>query len=303
MSQITSVKAPISDNLRGIIYMIIGMACFTVGDLCVKLASQELPSGQVMIALGLGCTLVFGFMLIRSGEPMWTRAFFERPVIIRNIGEIIGSYGMFTALAFSPLSTVTAITQTLPLVLTLAAALFLGEKVGIHRITAVIIGFIGTLIVIRPGINGFDQYTLLTLLAVVGMSMRDIGGRLTKRSISSLLLSFYSGLVFLGFGTFLLLLSGGAKVPTQTTTFTLIALVAAAALGLMMVTQSVRTGELSVVAPFRYIRIVFAVLLGIFILDEVIDIYTIVGSMITILAGIYIWVRENKIASQATKSE
>ena len=153
MSQTAAAKAPISDNLRGIIYMITAMACFTVGDMCVKLASQELPSGQVMIALGLGCTIVFGFMLIRSGEPMWSRAFLERPVVLRNVGEIIGSYGMFMSLAFLPLSTVTAITQTLPLLLTLIAALFLGEKVGVHRLTAVVVGFIGSLIVIRPGMD------------------------------------------------------------------------------------------------------------------------------------------------------
>ena len=299
MSQTATVKAPISDNLRGIIYMIIAMACFTIGDMCVKLASEELPSGQVMIALGLGCTIVFGFLLIRSGEPMWSKAFFERPVMLRNVGEIIGSYGMFMSLAFLPLSTVTAITQTLPLLLTLAAALFLGEKVGIHRITAVVIGFLGSLVVIRPGMGGFDYYTLLTMLAVCGMAMRDIGGRLTRRSISSLLLSFYSAITLLTTGTFLLLLSGGAKMPTQATWFYLLGLVAAASLGLIVATQAVRIGELSVVAPFRYIRIVFAVLLGIFFLDETIDTYTIVGSAITILAGIYIWVRENKIASKA----
>ena len=288
-----------SDNVRGIIYMITAMACFTVGDLCVKVASQDLPTGQVMIALGLGCALVFGFMLIRSGEPMWSRAFFERPVMLRNVGEIIASYGMFMSLAFLPLSTVTAITQTLPLLITLAAALFLGEQVGIHRITAVVVGFIGSLIVIRPGMNGFDHYALLTMVAVVGMAMRDIGGRLTRRSISSLLLSFYSALTLLGTGTFLLLLSGGAKIPTPTTWFYLIGLVAAASLGLIVATQSVRIGELSVVAPFRYVRIVFAVLLGIFVLDEVIDGYTIIGSAITILAGIYIWVRENRIAQKS----
>lgn len=295
MNQAVTIKAPISGNLRGIIYMIIGMACFTFGDMFVKLASQELPAGQVMIALGLGCVIIFAIMLKRTSEAMWNPAFFERPVLLRNAGEIVGSYGMFMALIHSPLSTVTAITQTLPLLLTLAAALFLGEKVGKHRIWAVIVGFIGSLIVIRPGMNGFDQYALLTLVAVCGMAMRDIGARLTRRSISSLLLSFYSGLTLMLFGIFLLALSGGAKMPTVTTSLYLLGLVGAAALGLMMVTQAVRVGELSVVSPFRYVRLLFAVTLGIFVLDEVIDKYTIIGSIITILAGLYIWLRERKI--------
>ena len=300
---LVAVKAPISDNLRGIIYMIVAMACFTLGDMFVKLSSIQLPTGQVMIILGLGCSIVFGALLIRSGEPVWTRAFFERPVLLRNAGEIVGSFGMFTALAYSPLSTVTAITQTLPLLLTLVAALFLGEKVGKHRLGAVVVGFIGTLIVIRPGMNGFDQYALITLVAVIGMAMRDIGGRLTRRSISSLVLSFYSALTLLAFGTFLLSLSGGADMPTPTTSFYLLALIGAASLGLVMITQSVRTGELSVVAPFRYIRLLFAVLLGIFVLDEVIDGYTIVGSAITILAGMYIWIRENRLSAKSGSSK
>ena len=230
MSQVAAAKAPISDNLRGIIYMIIAMACFTVGDMCVKLASEELPSGQVMIFLGLGCTIVFAVMLMRSGESMWSGAIFERPVLLRNVGEMIGAYGMFMSLAYLPLSTVTAITQTLPLVLTLAAALFFREAVGKHRIAAVMVGFIGSLIVIRPGMEGFDQYTLLAFVAVIGLSMRDIGSRLTRRSISSLLLSFYSALTLLVFGVFLLFLSGGAKVPTATTSLYLLGLVAPSSL-------------------------------------------------------------------------
>lgn len=295
MSQAAAAKAPISDNMRGIIYMIIGMASFTVADMCVKLASQELPSGQVMIFLGLGCAIIFAITLKRSGEPMWSSAFFERPVMLRNAGEIVGSYGMFMALLYSPLSTVTAITQTLPLLLTIAAAVVFKEQVGKHRLGAVIVGFIGSVIVIRPGMAGFDQYSLLALVAVLGMAMRDIGARLTRPSISSLLLSFYSGLTVLVFGCFLLALSGDAKMPSFNTSLILIGLVATAALGLLMVTLSMRTGEVSVVSPFRYVRLLFAVILGVFILDETIDNYTIVGSLITILAGLYIWVRENKI--------
>lgn len=275
--------------------MIIGMACFTVGDMCVKLASQELPSGEVMIFLGLGCATVYAIMLKRSGESIRNGAFFERSVMLRNAGEVVASYGMFMALLYSPLSTVTAIAQTLPLLLTIAATVVFKEKVGKHRIGAVIVGFIGSLIVIRPGTESFDQYALLALISVFGMAMRDVGSRLTRRSISSLLLSFYSGLTLLAFGSFLLTLSGGAKVPTPATSLILVGLVAAASLGLLMVTQAIRIGEVSVVSPFRYVRLLFAILLGVFVLNETIDSYTIIGSLITILAGIYIWVRENKV--------
>lgn len=281
-------------NLRGILYMVIGMACFTFGDMFVKLASQQLPSGQVMLVLGLGCGLVFLVMLLRAGESIAIRPFFEPTVLLRNSGEVLSATCMFAALALSTLSTVTAIIQTLPLLLTLAAALFLGEKVGIHRLSAVVIGFIGVLIVIRPGMSDFDQYSLLALLAVVGMAMRDVGARLTRSSISSLLLSFYSAVTLMLTGSVMLLMSGGAKVPDLTATFYLVGLVAAASLGLMLLTQSVRIAEISVVAPFRYVRLVYGMGLGILVLGETVDELTVVGSLITISAGIYIWVRENR---------
>ncbi len=289
-------QLPSSGNLRGILYMIMGMACFTFGDLFVKLASQRLPSGQVMVVLGLGCMLVFLVMLKRTGQQIDMRTFFEPPVLLRNVGEVFGSACMFAALALSPLSTVTAIIQTLPLLLTLVAALFLGEQVGIHRMSAVAIGFIGVLIVIRPGMSDFDQYSLLALFAVVGMAMRDVGSRLTRPSISSLMLSFYSSLILILTGLVMLLISGEPGVPDFTVTLYLIGLIVAASLGLMMVTQSVRIAQISVVAPFRYVRLLYGMGLGVLLLGEVVDSYTVVGSLIAILAGIYIWMRENKLA-------
>ena len=126
------------------------------------------------------------------------------------------------------------------------------------------------------------------------MAMRDVGARLTRSSISSLLLSFYSAVTLMLTGSVMLLMSGGAKVPDITATFYLVGLVAAASLGLMLLTQSVRIAEISVVAPFRYVRLVYGMGLGILVLGETVDELTIVGSLITISAGIYIWVRENR---------
>ncbi len=288
----------LTDNLRGILYMIIGMACFTLGDAFVKLAAQSLPLGQVMIALGLGCAIVFLCMMQLKGEKLLFAAFFEKPVMLRNAGEVLGATCMFAALALTPLSTVTAIIQTAPLVMTLAAMLFLKEKVGIHRMSAVVIGFIGVLIVIRPGLEGFDKYSLFALFAVVGMSMRDVGARMARPGISTLLLSFYSAITMLLTGIVMLLFAGEIKMPGTIASLYLLGLVAAASLGLIVVTQSVRIAEISVVSPFRYIRLLFGMTLGVLVFGEVIDSYTIIGSLITILAGIYIWVRERRLATK-----
>ena len=298
-SQAGKAMSTRNNNLRGILYMIIGMACFTLGDAFVKLAAQTLPLGQVMLALGGGCAIVFLGMMWLKGETVLFTAFFEKPVLLRNAGEVLGATCMFAALALTPLSTVTAIIQTAPLMMTLAAALFLKEQVGLHRFSAVIIGFIGVLIVIRPGLEGFDQYSLFALFAVVGMSMRDIGARMARPGISTLLLSFYSAITLALTGVVMLLVGGEIKIPSMTASLHLLGLVAAASLGLAVVTQSVRIAEISVVSPFRYVRLLFGMTLGILVFGEVIDSYTIVGSLVTITAGIYIWVRERRLATMA----
>ena len=272
--------------------MITGMGCLTLADLLIKIASQTLPLGQVMIVFGVGSITVFLGLMRIKGESVRLSPFTNPAVLLRNIGDLIAINGMCLALAFVPISTIGAVIQTVPLMVTAAAALFLRERVGTRRWLAIVVGFLGTLFVIQPGAGTFDITTTLVLIAAVGMALRDISTKLVRENFSTLLLSSYTSLLFIISGSVLLIISGGAIVPNMGMIAILAAMIASGSLGFFFTTKAVRLGDVSVVIPFRYTRLLFSVAAGILIFGEQVNAIMLVGSALTILSGLYIWRRE-----------
>jgi drug/metabolite transporter (DMT)-like permease len=284
-----------SANLRSIALMIIGMGCLTLCDLLIKIASQTLPLGLVMIVFGIGSITVFLGLMRTKGESVRLSPLTNLAVVLRNIGDLIAINGMCLALVFVPISTIGAVIQTVPLMVTAAAALFLGERVGARRWLAIVIGFFGTLFVIQPGAGAFDITTTLVLIAAVGMALRDITTKLVQENFSTLLLSSYTSVLFIISGSVLLIISGGASVPDIGMIAILATMIASGSLGFFFTTKAVRLGDVSVVIPFRYTRILFSLAAGILILGEQVDVVMLFGSALTILSGLYIWRRESVI--------
>ena len=272
--------------------MVAAMGCLTLADLLIKIASQTLPIGQVMIFFGVGSIIVFLGLMRIKGEAIWLSPVTNPAVVLRNIGDLIAINGMCLALVYVPISTIGAVIQTVPLMVTAAAALFLGERVGKRRGLAIFIGFLGTLFIIQPGAATFDIATTLVFVAAVGMALRDISTKLVRKNFSSLLLSFYSCVLFILSGSVLLIIKGGARMPDIDMIFIVTAMVALGSLGFFLMTEAVRWGDMSVVIPFRYTRLLFSVAAGIVILGEQVNAIMLFGSALTILSGLYIWRRE-----------
>ena len=281
-----------SVNLKSIILMIIAMGCLTLTDLLIKIASQTFPIGQVMISYGVGSLIVFWGLLRIKGEPIRLSPLTNPTVIFRNIGDLIALNGMFLALVYVPLSTIGAVIQTVPILVTAAAALFLGEQVGMRRVLAIFVGFLGTLLIIQPGAVSFDITAILVLVAAIGMALRDIATKLVRENLSTLLLSFYSCFMFIISGSVLLIFKGEASAPDLHNIVTLAAMTVTGSLGFFLMTEAVRLGEMSVVSPFRYTRLLFSMAAGILILGEQVNTFMIIGSALTMLSGLYIWRRE-----------
>ena len=281
-----------SANLKSIILMIIGMGCLTLCDLLIKIASQTLPLGQVMIVFGVGSITVFMGLMRIKGESVRLSSLTNPAVVLRNIGDLIAINGMCLALVLVPISTIGAVIQTVPLMVTAAAALFLGERVGTRRWLAIVIGFLGTLFIIQPGAANFDITTTFVLIAAVGMALRDVTTKLVWEKFSTLLLSSYTSALFIISGSFLLIISGGASVPDIGMIAILAAMVASGSLGFFFTTKAVRLGDVSVVIPFRYTRILFSLAAGTLILSEQLNALMLFGSALTIFSGLYIWRRE-----------
>lgn len=272
--------------------MIVAMGCLTLTDMLIKIVSQTLPTGQIMIFYGVGALVVFWGLLRIKGESIQLWPLTNPAVIWRNVGDLIAMNSMFLALVYVPLSTIGAVIQAVPLIVTAAAALFLREKVGLRRISAILVGFLGTLLIIQPGATTFDITATLVLIAAIGMALRDIATKLVCENLSTLLLSFYSCFLFIFSGSILLIIKGDPSVPSLENIFILTAMIVAGCLGFFFMTEAVRLGDMSVVIPFRYTRLLFSMAAGILILGEQVNAIMLIGSALTILSGLYIWHRE-----------
>jgi len=241
--------------------------------------------------------VVFWGLLRINGEAIQLSPLTNPAVIWRNIGDLIAMNSMFLALVYVPLSTIGAVIQAVPLLVTAAAALFLGEQVGLRRVSAIFVGFLGTLLIIQPGANTFDITATLVLVAALGMALRDIATKLVRESFSTLLITFYSCFLFIFSGSIILLIQGVPSLPDWDDVAMLVAMIIAGCLGFFFMTEAVRLGDMSVVIPFRYSRLLFSMAAGILILGEQVNAMMLIGSALTILSGLYIWHREIVIQS------
>ncbi len=219
----------------------------------------------------------------------------------RNVSEMVGSAAYVLALALVPLTLVTAIFQAIPLWVTMGAALFLGERVGWRRWLAILAGFAGVLVIIRPGAAGFEPASLLALVAVVGLGARDLFTRRIPGHVDTTQLSAWGFLAVALIGAGQLLVTGGAAVPDGGTLLLLAGALAAGVAAYWWLTEATRVGELSAVMPFRYTRLLFALAIGALVFGERPDAWTVAGSAIVVASGIYAFLRERARARSALR--
>ena len=279
------------DNVRGSFLMVIAMLGFAVEDMFIKQMSGALPVGQIILILGLGGGVVFAAIGMLRKDAMWSRDLIHPAVVARTLCEMIGSVAFVTALSRIDLSVASAILQAAPLVVTAGAALFLGETVGWRRWAAIAVGFVGVMFVLRPGLEGFQPNALWAVLGVVGLGARDLLTRLIPKSVTSVQISTYSFLSLVPAGLIAMLLVGDTFAsPDRTDTLRLIAAVVIGIAAYYAVVGATRLGDVSVVSPFRYSRMVFALIVGALAFAERPDLLTILGAAIIIGSGFFsIW--------------
>ena len=281
------------NNLRGIILMLVAMAFFAVEDMFVRLAAVDLPIGEIIFASGAAGHLIFALMAGRRGERIWVKDAFHPAVITRNIGEMIGTFAYVTALSKVPLHTLSAVLQALPLAVTLGAALYFRERVGWQSWTAIAAGFFGVLLVIQPGMTGFQPQALWVLVAVAALALRDLASRAIPHRHSNAQVSAWGLAAVTALGAAMMVAHGTVQLPNPWQSATLIGAIGFGTVGYWAVTAASRTGEVAAVAPFRYIRLVFAICIGMSVFQEFPDRITLLGAAIIILSGLYSIGREH----------
>lgn len=289
------------DNTRGAMLMVAAMLAFAIEDMFIKkLAESGVPLGQLILYLGLGGALAFGIVVRARGEALLSPALLKRGVILRNIGEIVGTLGFVSAIALTPISSASAIFQANPLAVTLGAALFLGAPVGWRRWTAIGVGFAGVMMIVRPGAADFDPRSIYAVVAVVGLALRDLATRTVAREVSSMQLSAWGFAMLIPAGLFMFWLTGQAPVtflPWQWG-FMAAALLCGL-LGYYSIVAASRLGDIAFVTSFRYSRMLFALIIGALFFGERPDLLTLAGAALIVGSGLYTLLRERRLTRAA----
>lgn len=288
-----------SDNMRGAVLMSASMAGFTLNDTCMKALAGDLPLGQAVFLRGIiTCILIFalgrvmGNMSFRLPKREW------KLISLRSIAEIGSTYFFLSALFHMPIANLTAILQALPLTVALAAWVFLGEPLGWRRMVAILIGFVGVLLIIRPGGDVFSVWSLYALAAIASITFRDIIVRRMAKTTSTLSVAFMGALVItLAFGAMSVTEEWAALDGRSIGLLSLASLFVFG--GYIFSVMVMRVGEIGFVAPFRYTGLIWALVLGYLVFGDWPDQLTMIGASIVVAMGLFTLWRERQLARTA----
>jgi drug/metabolite transporter (DMT)-like permease len=290
---------PLSDNLRGAGFMMIAMAAFTLGDACMKSVAAQMPLYQAVTLRGMVTLPLLALIGHLTGGLDFRGTYRARRMISwRVVGEVGSTLTFFVALVNMPLAALSAILQSLPLAVTAAAALFLGEKVGWRRMVAICTGFVGVLIIVRPGPDGLNIYALVALVSVAFVVLRDLATRQLPAAVPSTTVALFSALSVTVVGAGLSLREPWTAVPVQA--MWLIPLAGACVVtGYIFIIRVMRVGEVGFTTPFRYTSLVWAMILGWVFFREWPDLLTLLGAAIVVASGVFTLVREARLRRAA----
>ena len=282
----------ISDNLKGALLLMASMAAFTINDMFMKMMTGQVPVVQLIFLRGALTTTAVSLLAWRMGAFSGRIAPRDRVfVALRTGAEICATYFFLTALSHMPLANITAILQALPLVLALAAALFLGEGFGWKRLVAIVIGFIGVMLIVRPGAEGFTIYSIYGLIAVCFVTVRDLSTRRLSRETPSMLVTWVTTVaITLVYGV---VSTGVDWAPISGREALLLTLTSGSIFcGYLFSIMVMRVGEISFTAPFRYTGLLWALALGWFAFGEWPAPLTLLGAGIVAASGVFTIYRE-----------
>lgn len=285
----------LTDNMRGALFMMGSMSAFTVNDAFMKAVSADLPLFQSIFLRGL---IVVPLLVILCKAMGQLRFDLSRRdwllILIRTVAEMIGAILFITALFNMPLANVSAILQVLPLTVSLAAAVFFAEPLGWRRITAILIGFAGVMLIVRPGGADFSIYSLYAVGAVLVVTVRDLAARRMSHDVPSTLAA-----VIAAVGVTVMAVLGLPFETWAPVDAVQLGVLAGAGIfiigGYVFSVAAMRVGEIGFVAPFRYTSLVVALLLGFIVFGEVPKALTLVGAGIVVAMGLFTLYREQRV--------
>jgi len=284
----------LNNNIMGIIFMTLGMFCLSVNDVVVKGLNTSFPVWEVIffrafsgILVSFVLIFIFGWQSLKTKKPIrhFVRAF-------SAVGCVIF---YFFGLKFLLLSENIAIVHSAPIFAALLAVPILGERLGIHRIAAIVIGFIGVIIIVKPGTDVFKLVSILPLISALFMASVYLSTRSLMNTDSSIAIIFYYSLALLI--TSIVFFPSDFAMPNIVQLIPLMSLGVTGSLGHYFMSQAAKNAEVVVISPFEYSSFIFVGIMGYIFYNEVPSISIIIGGILIILGGVYIAYREQKVSN------
>ena len=284
-----------AENARGAALMTASLTAFALNDTFTKAVSDALPLFEILLWRGVLVSVALVLFTWARGTlrlAMGARDWFWTAV--RTAAEIGTAYFFLNALFNMPIANATAILQTVPLTVTLAGALFLGEAVGWRRWAAIGVGFAGVLMIARPGPSGFDLHALQAMAAVLCVTLRDVATRQLSASVPTATIAVTAAVGVTAYAAAMCL--GQPLTPLAPLAWAQVAGAAAFIMAAYVLSVgAVRVGDISFVAPFRYTGILAAIVLGAVVLGEWPDALALAGAGVVTASGVYTFHRERRV--------
>ena len=277
------------ENLLGIAWMIASMAAFAIEDAFLKTVTKQLPVGQVLMMFGVGGLCVFALMARRAGVSIFQAQVLTKNMLFRAVFEFFGRLFYILAIALTPMSSATAILQSAPLFVVLGARIFLREKVDAKTWTAIFVGLLGVMIILRPSAEDFSAMSLLAVVGTLGFVGRDLFSRTAPASLTKEVLGFYGFTTMVIAGACFAIWDGKPFVSLLGQQLIMLsAALMAGVFGYTALMIAMRTGSIAAVTPYRYSRLLFGISIGVIVFGEQLDAPMLLGCAVVIGAGLFI---------------
>ena len=280
----------ISKNQLGIIFMILSVISFSVMDIVVKLMSSHYPTGQLIFFRGFFGLIPILFIIPkeRIGNLLKTEKI--KLHLVRAFGGAFAMTFLYLGLKFLPIADAITISFAAPIFATIFSIIFLNEKVRLIRWLAIFFGLTGVIIVLKPGTELFTYYSFFPILFCIGFATISIAIKKLSKTEPDYLIALYFTLVLILFG--LISISMGWKKIDISDIHYLVIIGLSGSIGNIFLTKSIREADISLVTPIKYLSLVFAIIAGWLIFNEIPSILTISGAMLIILSTFVIFKRE-----------
>ncbi|NCW06839.1 MAG: DMT family transporter [Rhodobacteraceae bacterium] len=281
--------------MRGIVLMCLSTIAFSIMHGLVRFVSEVLPPFQIAFFRN-----IFGLAFLL---PLLMRSRFAilrtKQIGLHALRGVINMAAMlmfFTALAISPIAKVTALGFTAPIFMAILAVLVLGERFRIYRWSAIFLGFVGMLIILRPGLVAIDTGALLVIGSAALWAVAMIIIKIQSRTESSLTIVAYMG-IFLGVFSIAPAVWVWQPFGLQTLGF-MVLIGLFGSIAQMAISESLKETDSTALMPFDFLKLIWTAMIGVWFFSEIPDIYTWIGATVIFLSGLFIAIRERSIQRQ-----